>query len=88
MKRKDDFIMQNIDDEWLLVPLGAAVMDLNGLITLNKTGACVWQLLAAERTLDELSAAVAQQFEVDSATARADVQTFLDEIARIGLLEN
>jgi hypothetical protein len=88
MKRKDDFIMQNIDDEWLLVPTGAAVMDLNGLVTLNRTGARVWQLLETERTLDELSAAVAQQFEVEPAAARADVQTFLDEIARIGLLEN
>ena len=46
MKRKTDFIMQNVAGENLLVPLGARMMDLNGLITLNDTAACVWELLA------------------------------------------
>jgi hypothetical protein len=86
MKRKADFLMQNVGGENLLVPLGAQVMDLNGLITLNDTGACVWELLAQERTADELAIAVAAQFEVDAATARADVQTFLDDIAKLGML--
>ena len=87
MKRKADFIMQNVGGENLLVPLGAQVMDMNGLIILNDTGACVWELLAQDRTVDELASAVAEQFDVDAATAHADVQAFLDEIARLGLLE-
>ena len=88
MKRKKDFIMQNVGGENLLVPLGDQVMDLNGLITLNDTAACVWELLAEDCTVDELAAAVAAQFEVDEATARADVQVFLDEIGQLGLLES
>lgn len=87
MKRKADFIMQNVGGENLLVPLGAQVLDLNGLITLNDTAACVWELLAHECSLDKLAAAVAERFDVAAATARADVQTFVDEITRLGLLE-
>ncbi len=80
-------MMQNVGGENLLVPLGAQVMDLNGLITLNDTAACVWELLAEERSLDELAAAVAEWFDVAAEIARADVQTFVDEITRLGLLE-
>ena len=87
MKRKSDFMMQNVAGENLLVPLGAQVMDLNGLFTLNDTAACVWELLAEERTLAELASAVAERFDVTPEIARADVQTFVDEIARMGLLE-
>ncbi len=87
MKRKADFLMQNVGGENLLVPLGAQVMDLNGLIALNDTAACVWELLAQERSLDELTAAVAERFDVAAEIAHADVQTFLDEIAGMGLLE-
>ena len=87
MKRKADFMMQNVGGENLLVPLGAQVMDLNGLITLNDTAACVWELLAQERSLDELTAAVAERFDVTPERARADAQTFVDEITRLGLLE-
>ena len=87
MKRKADFIMQNVGGENLLVPLGAQVMDLNGLITLNDTAACVWELLAQERTADELTAAVAERFDVTPERAHADVQTFVDEIAKMGVIE-
>jgi hypothetical protein len=87
MKRKKDFIMQNVGGRNLLVPIGAQVMDLNGIITLNDTAACVWELLAQDRTTDELSDAIVKSFDIDAATARADVQAFIDEITRMGLLE-
>lgn len=80
-------MMQNVGGEHLLVPLGAQVRDFNGLITLNRTAACVWELLAAERSMDELTAAVAERFDVDPETACADVRMFVDEIAKIGLLQ-
>ncbi|MCX6545000.1 MAG: PqqD family protein [Acidobacteria bacterium] len=87
MKRKADFMMQQVGGERLLVPLGAQVMNLNGLLTLNETGACVWERLAEERSMDDLVAAVAERFAVSDATARADVQTFVGEMTRLGLLE-
>jgi hypothetical protein len=87
VKRKDDFIIQKVGGENLLVPLGAQMMNLKGLVILSDTGACVWELLAVERTLDELAAAVVDQFDVDETTARADVQAFLIEIARLGMVE-
>lgn len=80
-------MMQNVGGENLLVPLGAQVMDLNGLITLNDTAAWVWKLLAQERSLDELATAVAERFDVTPERSRADVQTLVDEVAKMGLLE-
>lgn len=87
MRRKDDFVMQNVGGENLLVPLGAQVMDMNGIITLNSTSGYIWSLLDQDRSIDELAAAVAERFEVDPARARADIEKFLDEIADLGLLQ-
>ena len=87
MKRKADFMLQNVGGEWLLVPLGAQVVDMNGLVMLNDTSACVWEMLEQDRTEEELACAITERFEVDSATACADVHTFLAEIAGMGLLE-
>ena len=86
MKRKEDFMLQTVGGEKLLVPLGSQVVDMNGLVVLNATGACVWEALAEERSVEELAALVAEQFEVDGDRARADVQAFVDEIGRLGLL--
>ena len=62
MKRKADFMMRNIGGAHLLVPFGGQVKDLNGFITLNDTAACVWELLAEGRSLDEVTAGVAERF--------------------------
>jgi hypothetical protein len=81
-------MLQNVGGENLLVPLGAQVVDMNGLVILNATGACLWEALEQERTVEELAAVVAGQFEVNGERARADAQAFVGEIGRLGLLES
>jgi len=86
MKRSENFLLQNVGGQDLLVPLAAKVMDMNALITLNVTGRHVWGLLAEDRSIEYLVAEVAKQFDVDQERARADVLAFLDDLGRLGLL--
>jgi hypothetical protein len=87
MKRNEHFLLQNVGGQDLLVPIGAKVMDMNSLITLNATGRRVWELLEEDRSLEDLAAVVAQEFDVDQETGRADIQVFLDDLKQMGLLE-
>jgi sensor domain CHASE-containing protein len=87
MKRKDSFMLRNVGGADLLVPLGSQVVDMNGLVILNAAGRCLWEALAEDRSGDELATVLAERFEVDEGRARADVQVFLEEIGRLGLLE-
>ena len=87
MQHKDDFLLQTVGGRHLLIPIGARVMDMNGLVALNATAAHVWQLLEEQRTLEELVTALSARFDVDEATARADVSALLDVISDMGLLE-
>jgi len=41
------------------------------------------ELLAEERSVDELAAAVAERFDVDTSRAHSDVQSFVDEMAQM-----
>jgi hypothetical protein len=87
MKRSEDFFLQNVGGQDFLVPLGGKVMAMNSLITLNATGRRVWELLAADHSLDYLVAEIVEQFDVDPERARTDVLAFLDDLRRLGLLE-
>jgi hypothetical protein len=87
MKRRAAFVLQQVAGQSLLVPIGTQVLDTNGLVTLNETGRYVWELLAAERTIDDLTAALVARWELDEAAARADVESFINEIDGMGLLE-
>lgn len=87
MKRSADFRLQRVGGQDLLVPLGAKVLEMNALITLNATGRCVWELLAEDRSAEDVAAAVTERFAVDPERTRADVRSFLAELGRKGLLE-
>ena len=87
MKRKDDLMLQKVGGQALLIPLGAKVLDMNGMVVLNTTGSFIWELLEQERSFDELVRAVVERFEVEADRAGADVRVFIDDLYRQGWIE-
>jgi hypothetical protein len=79
--------MRSIGGDSLLVPLGARVAEMHGMVVLNGTGRFMWELLAQERSVDELAAAIVERFDVDYSLAHADAQSFMDEMAQRGLIQ-
>ena len=51
------------------------------ILVLNECGALVWQLLDGERDVHAIVAQAREAFDVDDATARADVEEFLRTLA-------
>jgi hypothetical protein len=86
MKRKDGFSLENVGGQDLLIPVGSRVLDMNGLVVLNAVGRYIWELLAEDRSLDELAAAVVEHFDVDAGRARADIEAFVADLGAKGLI--
>lgn len=86
MKVTDDVVRREIAGETLLIPVGEAALRLNGLVSLNETGAFLWDLLKEERTAEELTGALCREFDVAEETAAADVAAFLSQVKEAGLL--
>lgn len=71
------------------LPDGAVLLDTRSEVYfgLNAVGGRVWQFLAAARTLDELSAAVAAEYpDADPGRVRADVAKLVEALVANGLL--
>ena len=88
MRIKDDFITRTIAGETVVVPTGEAAARLNGMITLNETGAFIWHFLREAHTKEELLAAMLEEFDVDEADARADIEGFTGVLLAQGMLED
>ena len=86
MKIKEGFVLKNIADVTVVVPAGEVSLDFNGMVTLNDTGAFLWELLKEERTEDELLSAMLKEYDVDEATARKGIERFVAKLSREGLL--
>ena len=45
MRIKKKFVLREIAGEYVLVPVGEAARELNGIVTVNELGAFLWNLL-------------------------------------------
>ena len=87
MKSKERFVLKTIGDNHIVVPLGAQAVDFRCMITLNATGAFLWEKLSEEQTAQTLTKALLDEYDVDEATAQRDVDAFLKNLRENALLE-
>ena len=87
MKIKEGFVLRTVDDMHVVVAVGKAAAQFNGMITLNETGAVLWKCLEAGCDGQALTAALCDAFEVDAATAEADAAAFVRSARLAGLLD-
>ena len=85
MKLKDDFILRNIAGQTVVLPSGGD-LDLNMMITLNETGAFLWERLQQETDEAALVAALLAEYDVDEARASAAVTAFVQKLEANGFL--
>lgn len=81
-----DMILRDIAGECVLIPTGETAQRLNGIVSLTESGRLLWELLAQDRTAEELTSALLDRYDVPPETARADVEAFLDKLRKEGFL--
>jgi hypothetical protein len=85
--RSESVVARVVAGETLIVPVRAKVGDLASIYSFNATGTLIWKLLQSPKTVEQLTAAIAQEYEVDPAQAERDVTDFVNEMKAVGLVE-
>lgn len=87
MKIRDGFITKEIAGTIVVVPVGRNAVSFKSVITLNESGAFLWKLLQEEKTEEELIASLLGEYDIDEATAKADVASFIAKLNEAELLK-
>lgn len=87
MKIKSGYLLRQIADTYVVVPVGEKVIEFRGLITINELGKFIWDLLSNEITYDDLLKAILNEYEVEAEKAKSELDVFLNEAKRIGVIE-
>ena len=85
MKLKEGFLMRTVAGKTVVLPTGDE-LDLNMMITLNETGAFLWERLNEETSEDALVQALLGEYDVDEQTARGAVTAFVKQLSDNGFL--
>ena len=87
MKIKDGFVLREVAGSFIVVAVGEAVKNFNGIINLNETGAFLWKILESGATKEELIAKLLEEYDVDEKTATEDVSKFINKLSEAKLVK-
>lgn len=87
MKIKDGFILREVAGNFIVVAVGDAVKNFNGVINLNETGALLWKELAKGATEEDLKQALLNEYEVTEEIAENDVKAFVENLKQANLIK-
>ena len=77
MKIKDGFMLRKVGGQNVVVAIGKASLDFNGIIRLNDTGKFLWEQLKNDITEEQLLSAMLDEYDIDRETAEKDISEFI-----------
>ena len=83
MQIKKGYIIKKLGSGYVVVTVGQASKDFNGLIRLNEPGAFLWNCIQdGADTREKLVAKMLERYDdLDEFTARKDLDEFLDTVS-------
>ncbi len=87
MKIRQGFILREVAGNFIVVAVGSAVKEFNGVINLNETGAFLYKKLQNGAEEEDLVQALLAEYDVDENLARKDVKAFIEKIQGAKLLD-
>ena len=87
MNVKKNYVLRKVAGTWVVLPLGTEVVNFGGMLTLNDSGAMLWNVLKQGGDREALVSALLGEYEVSAEEARADVDAFLEKLIQAGCME-
>lgn len=85
-KLKDGFIIREIGNQIMAVPVGKQTSEIHGMIALSESGKLLWERLQTGASVQELAAVLLENYDVEKEVAEADADKFIKALAEQGAL--
>jgi len=87
MKLNKNFILRQVAEHWIVLPLAEKTVDFSGILTLNESGVLLWNALEKGGDRQSLVDALTSEYEVTAEKAAADVDAFIGKLVQAGCID-
>lgn len=87
MKLSGTFVVRQVVDEILAIPIGETALRVSGMLLLNEVSRVIWSCLEQGAQLQDIVTAVTGTFDVSPEEAAQNIETFLAKLRELNLLE-
>lgn len=77
---KSNYVHRKVAGNDVLISIGENIANFNGYIQLNESAACLWDKMKEPCTIEKLSEALVEEFEISDTRAMEDVLDFIKEL--------
>ncbi len=84
---KDGFLLREMAGEYIVIPVDEAREYFSGMIQLNAVGAFLWNICSDGTTIEQMSEALIEKYDVGRQEAECDARNFVVQLKQKGLLE-
>jgi hypothetical protein len=88
MRLNENYILKNIAGSPVVVPVGDAVNNINGMITLNGPAEDIWKALEDGKDYDDILALLMSEYDAPEDILRNDLTAFLEKLKKYSILED
>lgn len=88
MKVKSGYILKDVAGSKIVMAIGEESANFNGIITFNEVGAEVFTMLDGTKTVEEIAAKIAKDYEAPYETVAEDVNALIEKMRSQGLIED
>lgn len=86
MEIKKQVILRSVAGEHMLIPVGETVFEYNGIFMITESGKFLWENIVNGADEKELADLLANEYGIDTNTAAADVNEFLEMLRTFGII--
>lgn len=87
MKIQKGFVLRNVVGESIVMPTGENIAKFEGAVVLNEVSAFIFEALGESLSRKDLLEKLLNEFDVDEATASADLDEVIASFTEMGLLD-
>jgi hypothetical protein len=82
LSHSKSIVTRKTGNEYILVPITNNIADMNSVYTLNETGAFIWDRIDGKRNVEEIVAALTDEYDIDMQSAEKDVFSFIENMSK------
>lgn len=77
MKIKEGYILKDVANQYVVVPIGNEAINFNGMLRLNKTAKLLFEALNEDKEIEDLVLLLQKHYDINNEDALRDVKDFL-----------
>lgn len=87
MRKLEEFIVREIADDYVMMPIGNTALKFNGLVMANAVSAFIWENIEKVNSVEEMTQLICEEFEIDYETAKSDCEKLINEMIKAKWIE-